>query len=216
MPDYQKGKIYKIWSPHSDDIYIGSSTQDLAVRMGKHRIDMDCTAKNIINLGEAKIELIELYPCNSKIELNKREGYFIRSLDCVNRCIAGRTKHEYYEENKEVITAKKKQYRLDNIEQYTKKDKIYYETNKEHIAEKKKEYNEANKEIIAEKKKANYEKNKEKVAAQTKIYRENNKEIISKKMKAYREANKEQLAEKHKARRAKNCLKKKEQLAEKN
>ena len=168
MPDYQKGKIYKIWSPHSDDIYIGSSTQDLAVRMGKHRSDMDCTAKSIINLGEAKIELIELYPCNSKIELNKREGYFIRSLDCVNICISGRTKKEYYEENKEKVAGQTKIYRENNKEIISKKMKAYREANKEQLAEKLKVYYAANIEAIREKNRVrgakNYLKKKEQLA----------------------------------------------------
>jgi hypothetical protein len=27
MPNYANGKIYKLWSPQGDDIYIGSTTQ---------------------------------------------------------------------------------------------------------------------------------------------------------------------------------------------
>jgi hypothetical protein len=30
MPDYNNGKIYKLWSPEGDDIYIGSTVQSLA------------------------------------------------------------------------------------------------------------------------------------------------------------------------------------------
>ena len=38
MPiNYQATKIYKIWSPNSDKVYVGATTQTLAQRMGRHR-----------------------------------------------------------------------------------------------------------------------------------------------------------------------------------
>jgi hypothetical protein len=37
MPNYQNAKIYKLWSPEGDDIYIGSTTQSLAVRKAGHK-----------------------------------------------------------------------------------------------------------------------------------------------------------------------------------
>ena len=45
------------------------------------------------------IELFENFPCNSKEELNKREGEIIREIGTVNKTIAGRTHKEYYETN---------------------------------------------------------------------------------------------------------------------
>ena len=48
-----------------------------------------------------KIELVENFPCNSKEELTKREGFYIQSNDCVNKHIAGRTKEEYKEQTRE-------------------------------------------------------------------------------------------------------------------
>ena len=48
-----------------------------------------------------KIELIEEYPCNDKMELHKREGQHIQSIDCVNKQIAGRTKQERTRTNAE-------------------------------------------------------------------------------------------------------------------
>jgi hypothetical protein len=33
MPDYQKGKIYKLWSPQGNEIYIGSTINPLAKRL---------------------------------------------------------------------------------------------------------------------------------------------------------------------------------------
>lgn len=46
-------------------------------------------------MDNCKIELIENYPCKNKEELLKREGHYISSIECVNRCQAGRTPKEY-------------------------------------------------------------------------------------------------------------------------
>jgi len=37
MPDYKNSKIYKLWSPEGDDIYIGSTTESLSRRKSKHK-----------------------------------------------------------------------------------------------------------------------------------------------------------------------------------
>ena len=37
MPDYQEGKIYKIYNTVNDDIYVGSTTLKLCERMRDHR-----------------------------------------------------------------------------------------------------------------------------------------------------------------------------------
>lgn len=38
MPDYSKGKIYKIWSPSTGLTYIGSTIQTLSNRLSGHRV----------------------------------------------------------------------------------------------------------------------------------------------------------------------------------
>jgi hypothetical protein len=62
-------------------------------------------------LEKCKIELIELYPCNSKAELERREGYHQQNIDCVNRNIAGRTHKEsnanYYSNHRDAILAQR-------------------------------------------------------------------------------------------------------------
>ena len=93
-----------------------------------------------------KIELIENYPCTSKEELFKREGFYILNNECVNKKIAGRSQKEY-----------KKQYNIDNKEYF----KQYREDHKDKIAEQKKHYCEKHKDEIIERKKQFYEMNKE-------------------------------------------------------
>jgi hypothetical protein len=127
------GKIYTIRSPHTEKFYIGSTIQKyLSDRMYTHRKNNTSSSSEIIKLGDAYIELIENYKCNTKEELRKREGELIRlnKDNCVNKQIAGRSNKQWREENKEYI----KQYKLDNeekIKQYTKEYcKKYFQENK--------------------------------------------------------------------------------------
>ena len=150
--DYKNGKIYKIVSDLTNNIYIGSTCQLLCKRLAKHKTNIKnahnkCTVIELLKLGETRIELIEDFPCERKEQLNAREGYYIKLYKdiCVNRKIEGRTRKQYNEENKDTINERQKQYN---------------KVNKEKIAERKKQYREVNKEKIAEKKKAYYQAKK--------------------------------------------------------
>lgn len=90
MPvNYKNGKIYCIRSPNTDMIYIGATAQvRLCNRMKSHRKSSNrTTSRKIIQAGDAYIELIENFPCNSKEELNAREAYFIRRPEYNKFCI---------------------------------------------------------------------------------------------------------------------------------
>ncbi len=152
MTSYQNGKIYKIEDVGGNLCYIGSTTkQYLSQRMTWHRGDYTkwlagqhrkITAFNIFEqygIENCKIVLIELYPCDSKDELRKREAHFITTLDCVNKCIPGRTPAEYYQDNKEHLKREAREdyaRKKEHNEYYTRMldaKKIYAEKNKEHI-----------------------------------------------------------------------------------
>lgn len=108
MPNYQNSKIYKLWSPEGDDIYIGSTTQPLYKRKNSHK-KKECSSRILFEkYNDVRIELLESVPCNNKEELIKKEGEYIRNNICVNRRIAGRTRKEYREDNKEIIKEKKR------------------------------------------------------------------------------------------------------------
>jgi hypothetical protein len=152
MVNYSNGKVYKIWSPNGDKIYIGSTTkQYLSQRMDNHRYQYkqfnNCKMNNVMSfilfneygLENCKIELLEAKECNNKDELLKLEGKYIRELECVNKYIAGRTKKEWGEDNKDTLKDKRKIYKETNKEILKEKDKKYRELNKEKIKEKKKE-----------------------------------------------------------------------------
>ena len=159
MPDYQGGKIYTIRAPETDKYYIGSTTQTLPKRWYGHKKQYEryqngkcynITSFQILELEDAYIELLELYPCNSKIELERREGQLIREHrdNCVNRIVVGRTKKEYREDNKEAIKVREREYREANKETINAKKREHHHANKEAINAKSREYREANKEAI--------------------------------------------------------------------
>ena len=178
MTSYQNGKIYSIRSHSRQDlVYIGSTTQALSKRFGKHKKpDNDCSSKQIIDLGDSYIELVEEFKCENKEQLNRREGEIQRSMECVNRYIAGRTRLERYQDNKESITSRQKQYYTDNKETITSRQKQYYADNKETLEEYKKQYNQDNKEAIVARRKQYNQDNKEAILASAKQYYQSKKE----------------------------------------
>ena len=120
MPNYQNGKIYKIYCNETGDVYYGSTIQPISARITQHRskCKYQCSSKTIIDRGNYSYSLVESFPCNSKEELHSRERYWIENNNCINKIIPCRTRKEYREDNKEIISKKLKKWREDN------KDKI--------------------------------------------------------------------------------------------
>lgn len=118
MPNYQNAKIYKLWSPEGDDIYIGSTTQKLCDRKAGHngnfKNNKKCSSEILYNkYNDIRIELLECFPCDNKEELKKKEGEYIRNTNCVNKRIPDREKKDYdkkyRDENKETINFKQRE-----------------------------------------------------------------------------------------------------------
>jgi hypothetical protein len=171
MVNYGNGKIYKIESHLGDKIYIGSTTKEyLSQRMDNHRGNYKVWKSGQRNkttsfelfdeygIENCQIVLLELCPCNSRDELTSREAHFIRTLECVNKRIEGRTQKEWtkvnkdkirermrsydkqkYQDNKEAIIEKKKQYRKDNIDKMREYNKLKQAEYKEKISERNKQ-----------------------------------------------------------------------------
>jgi len=104
MPDYKKAKIYAIRSHQTNEIYIGATTQTLAVRLAGHRRKLKhynkgklrfVTSFKILEHKDAYIELLCECPCDNVEQLRKVEGKYIREMKCVNKCIPDRTRKEY-------------------------------------------------------------------------------------------------------------------------
>jgi wobble nucleotide-excising tRNase len=176
--DYQNGKIYTIRSYQTEKYYIGSTVSTLTKRLSGHKTtstNKQTTAKIITDLGDAYIELLELYPCNSKIELMKREGELQRLYknDIVNKRVECRTGQEYYMDNVNKILENQKQYRKSNIEKIKVRKQGYYKNNAD---------------IILEKCKEHYKKNADKLKVYQQEYRKNNaNKIIERTQENYKE-----------------------------
>ena len=150
--DFQNGKVYRIDCLTTGEVYIGSTCQPtMAKRLANHVSTFKqwkrtgkgfITLYPIIERDNYKITMIELYPCNTKDELSAREGFYIRSMNCVNKQIAGRTQKDYYESNKEHLLEQMKIYNEANKERV----KELRDTNKEEISARRKELRDANKE----------------------------------------------------------------------
>ena len=169
---YANGKIYKIVDNGYNKCYIGSTIESLSKRMSKHRSAYHiysnndsgsyCTCYDLFNefgITNCKIELIESCQCNSKEELNSREGFYIKNMECVNKVMPKRTEKEwaedtnyyrkYRKDHQDVIKAYRDSHK-DKADAYNMtyrekcRDKIkqscvsYYNRNKEQILNSKK------------------------------------------------------------------------------
>ena len=124
MTKYNNSKIYKI-EPLCDhdehEIYIGSTTRYyLSERMTHHRYDYKkwkdgqsrkSTLYDLFDkfgLEQCKIILLENVNCESLDQLHAKEAYYIKSNNCINKVIPGRTIKEYNNDNKEILSEKRK------------------------------------------------------------------------------------------------------------
>ena len=144
MPDYSLGKIYmvypKVKDPDDGDVYYGSTVDTLARRMSKHRSKTQCKILfDKYGIENCFIELVEEYPCETKEQLNRKEGEYIRNHKCINKLIAGRTKKEYYVEHHDKILECKKQYYIENRDKILEYQNQYNDKNKDKITEYKKQ-----------------------------------------------------------------------------
>jgi hypothetical protein len=158
--DYKNGKIYTIRSQQCEKYYIGSTTQPLYKRFNIHKRHYEIykngkmhyiSSFEIIKFDDCYIELLENFSCNSKEELNKREGELIRQLkdSIVNKRIEKRTNKEWrndnnyldymkerYIKNKDKLNEQNNKYYIENKEKRLEYAKIYRNNNIESIKEK--------------------------------------------------------------------------------
>ena len=144
-PDYSKSKIFKLVSEQALEdggrIYIGSTTLDLKVRLSKlisqYRKYMSCVSNRdagvsgadaadtatridpyfvVMCYDDAKIELVEEYPCENKGELRAREIEVAKQFEEAGQPVI------YKETNLLTDPAHKRQYH-----------RRYYEAHKERL-----------------------------------------------------------------------------------
>jgi hypothetical protein len=192
MVNYKNGKIYQVYCLGQTEIYIGSTSQPaLSTRLGRHKTDYNTwkkTGKNKVTLynmfdkygvENCIIELIELWSCDSKLELRAREGHHQRlHLDTiVNKRIECRTIAEWKQDNMEVRAQKYQ----NNREEIQEKCAQYYQDNREVILENQKQYYKDNVVAIEQYRNQYYKDNVDVILARNKQYRQDNAEEIRKK-----------------------------------
>lgn len=160
---YENSKIYTIRSFQTDKYYIGSTTNELIKRLNQHRINYKrykntkynyVSSFDILQYEDHYIELLELYSCNNRDELNKKEYEMIKLYkDHIVNKYNGRTNNRK-EYNKD--------YRKTNIKQIKENKKEYYSKNKEQIKERAEKWNKEHKEYLKEYRKNYHIKNKHK------------------------------------------------------
>ena len=132
MKDYSKGKIYTIRCLTNDAlIYVGSTIQSLCERLVSHKRDgrNEKTKHTLLystineDWDNWKIELHQLYPCSCIEELRAKEGEIIRLISTLNKNIAGRTRKEWANNNKDKVAKYKAEYSKKNKEDPIRKEK---------------------------------------------------------------------------------------------
>jgi hypothetical protein len=124
------GFIYKISSPSTDSVYIGSTTKTIKQRLRKHKSQYKVYLNNktnyvssfeLVKYDDCMIELLEQFEFIEQFELFSREAHYIKlNNKSINKVIPNRTLKQYRLDNKEQIKEYAKHYRLDNKEKIKK------------------------------------------------------------------------------------------------
>ena len=97
------------------------------------------TSYQIMKHEDCQIVLIEMYPCNTKYELEARERYHIENTKCVTEVIPTRTKLESVHANIEQSRHHWRNYHNKNREERNAKQRDKYALNKDAINERHRE-----------------------------------------------------------------------------
>tara|TARA_R110001592_G_scaffold102014_2_gene288274 strand:- start:60 stop:911 length:852 start_codon:yes stop_codon:yes gene_type:complete len=155
--DYSKGKIYKIVNNDFPDlVYYGSTIQNIKKRFVDHKNFKCCASKKLFETDNARTELVEDYPCETKRELETREKYYILNFECLNI----KTPAPTIEERKEQIIKSRKKHR--NTENFKINQHIYNQIHKEKHKQNTIEWRQKNPEKYKEQTKKHYQNIKEK------------------------------------------------------
>jgi hypothetical protein len=105
-----KGRIYKIWSPSAGIFYYGSTTMTVTQRLASHRTEMMrytkglrnyCSSYEVLEFDDAQISTVAEIEYEDRYQLLQLEAFYIKSYDCVNRCVPWRSEKEKKQMRKE-------------------------------------------------------------------------------------------------------------------
>ena len=140
MNKYECGKIYKLVSEHTNKCYIGSTCDELHRRFSMHKARHMGGAKELFDMGDVTIQLIEHFACKTRIELRNREREIIMNTDNTTN-IRKPFKNGARDNNEKLAYMKKRYADNPNIRERTKEQsKKWKEDNKDRYQRKCKEY----------------------------------------------------------------------------
>lgn len=149
---YESGKIYKLIC-EDGTYYIGSTVRSLSSRLASHKhaskASNTSTAYahiNTIGWDHVRIQLIELFPCESKDQLLQRESWHIGEAKHDNACLNTRSPvavaevhreqcKEYYRQHRDAILESRRKYHEEHREERANYNKEYAVRNAESLKE---------------------------------------------------------------------------------
>tara|TARA_R110002073_G_C9049135_1_gene543729 strand:+ start:49 stop:537 length:489 start_codon:yes stop_codon:yes gene_type:complete len=128
--------IYKL-TDNSNKVYYGHTTNTLKNRLSQHKANNNKTSSKIMDSNSMKIECLEQYVYDINLRymdykdfLIKKESYYVKNFECINKKIPGRTMKEcsklWVENNREDYYLKQKIYREKNKKQLAIKASVKY------------------------------------------------------------------------------------------
>jgi len=108
---YKTGKIYKVVNKQKDILYIGSTTHSINTRRNNHVSKYNCGTNMLFyrslkelnkTIHDCDFELLECCSCSTKLDLLKKERYYIEKLlPKYNQNIPSRTAKEWEKDNRD-------------------------------------------------------------------------------------------------------------------
>jgi hypothetical protein len=156
----EKGRVYKISSPQTEKIYIGSTFKKLKTRLYQHKQaytrflngGKNLGAFDVVKYDDCVIEELESFEgLNRKgLSVFERKWYDIYKNNVCNINIPNRTKRDWEDENRDFLENWKKEYRINNRDKINKFANEYYHNNKEKVINVQRKYQEKNKAKISQ------------------------------------------------------------------
>ena len=134
---YHNTKIYKITDNTHNEQYMGSTVDTLSSRMSSHRSNYKRWKRgeakfytlfllfDKYGVENCKIYLVEHFPCENIDEKAAREGYWIKTEDCINKKVEGRSAQEHYRDNRDHILEKHQQWYSQNKDKVNERRRAY-------------------------------------------------------------------------------------------
>ena len=159
--EIEKGRVYKITSPQTEKVYIGSTFKKLNVRLYQHKQSYSrflngkskiMGAFDVVKYDDCVIVELESFEGLNRKALSvfERKWYDIYKDKVCNINIPNRSKADWERENKLFLDNWKKEYRINNKDKLNKFAHEYYKNNKEKVIESQRKYQEKNKAAITQ------------------------------------------------------------------